>query len=160
MNVSPSSKSKPGRRIGFVQSGWHTDIVDICRSSFLTEIGRLGIDESEIDVYKVTGAFEIPLHAKRLAESGRYGAVVGAGLVVDGGIYRHEFVADAVVSGLMQVQLDTGVPVISAVLTPQHFHEHEAHRAFFSEHFEIKGAEAARACVHTVEALAKLPDPV
>ena len=56
------------------------------------------------------GAFEIPLHAKRLATSGRYAAVVGAGLVVDGGIYRHEFVADAVVNGLMRVQLDTDVP--------------------------------------------------
>jgi 6,7-dimethyl-8-ribityllumazine synthase len=160
MSAIPSSESRLSRRVAFVQSGWHMDIVDICRSSFLAEIGRFGIDKSEIDVYKVTGAFEIPLHAKRLAESGHYGAVVGAGLVVDGGIYRHEFVADAVVSGLMQVQLDTGVPVISAVLTPHHFHEHEAHQDFFSEHFEIKGAEAARACVHTVEALAKLPDPV
>ena len=63
--------------------------------------------------------------------------------VVDGGIYRHEFVADAVIGGLMRVQLDTGVPVISAVLTPHHFHEHETHRAFFFEHLETKGAEAA-----------------
>lgn len=159
MSASPSSSSKLSWRIAFVQSGWHMDIVNVCRSSFLAEIGRLGINESEIDLYEVTGAFEIPLHAKRLAESGRYSAVVGAGLVVDGGIYRHEFVAGAVVSGLMQVQLDTGVPVISAILTPHHFHEHETHRAFFSEHFETKGAEAARACAHTVEALAKLPDP-
>lgn len=159
MNVSPSSEGKPSQRIAFVQSDWHMDIVDICRSSFLAEIGRLGIDESEVDFYKVTGAFEIPLHAKRLAESGRYSAVVGAGLIVDGGIYRHEFVAGAVVSGLMQVQLDTHVPIISAILTPHHFHEHETHHAFFSKHFETKGAEAARACVRTVEALAKLPDP-
>lgn len=159
MTVSPSDASKPGRRIAFVQSGWHKDIVDVSRRSFLAEIERLGFDESEVDLYEVTGAFEIPLHAKRLAGSGRYSAVVGAGLVVDGGIYRHEFVAEAVISGLMRVQLDTGVPVISAVLTPHHFHEHETHHAFFSEHFETKGAEAARACVRTVEALAELPAP-
>lgn len=157
MTVSPSDASKQSRRIAFVQSGWHKDIVDVSRRSFLAEIERLGYDESEVDLYEVTGAFEIPLHAKRLADSGRYSAVVGAGLVVDGGIYRHEFVAEAVISGLMRVQLDTGVPVISAVLTPHHFHEHETHHAFFSEHFETKGAEAARACVRTVEALAALP---
>lgn len=157
MTVSPSDASNQGRRIAFVQSGWHKDIVDVSRRSFLAEIERLGFDESEVDLYEVTGAFEIPLHAKRLASSGRYSAVVGAGLVVDGGIYRHEFVAEAVISGLMRVQLDTGVPVISAVLTPHHFHEHETHHAFFSEHFETKGAEAARACVRTVEALAELP---
>ena len=87
----------------------------------------------------MTGAFEIPLHAKRLAESGRYRAVVASGLVVDGGIYRHEFVAEAVIDGLMRVQLDTGVPVFSAVLTPHHFHEHLDHERFFHEHFQAQG---------------------
>jgi 6,7-dimethyl-8-ribityllumazine synthase len=90
-------------------------------------------------------------------ESGRYSAVVAAGLVVDGGIYRHEFVAEAVIGGLMRVQLDTGVPVISAVLTPHHFHEHQTHQAFFSEHFVVKGVEAARATADTIAAVAKLP---
>lgn len=146
-----------GRRIAFVQSGWHKEIVDECRKSFLAEIEDLGIDSAEVDLFEVTGAFEIPLHAKKLAASSRYGAIVGAGFVVDGGIYRHEFVADAVINGLMRVQLDTGVPVISAVLTPHHFHEHAAHQDFFFEHFKIKGAEAARACAHTMDALAKLP---
>lgn len=146
-----------GNRIAFVQSSWHKEIVDRCQESFLAEVGQLGVDPADVDVFEVTGAFEIPLHAKRLAASGHYGAVVAAGFVVDGGIYRHEFVAEAVISGLMRVQLDTGVPVISAVLTPHHFHEHEVHQDFFSEHFKLKGAEAARACAATIEALAKLP---
>ena len=103
------------------------------------------------------GAFEIPLHAKRLARSGLYAAVVGAGLVVDGGIYRHEFVAEAVINGLMDVQLETEVPVISAVLTPHHFHGHDEHIRFFGDHFEVKGAEAARACAETIRCLARLP---
>jgi 6,7-dimethyl-8-ribityllumazine synthase len=145
------------RRIAFVQSSWHKDLVDQSRTSFVTELGQLGVAESQVDFFEVTGAFEIPLHAKRLAESGNYDAVVAAGLVVDGGIYRHEFVAEAVIGGLMRVQLDTGVAVISAVLTPHHFHEHETHRAFFFEHLKTKGTEAARACVHTVEALDRLP---
>ena len=148
-----------GGRIAFVQSSWHEEIVDVCRASFLAEIERLGVPGSQVDRYEVTGAFEIPLHAKRLAASGRYAPIVAAGLVVDGGIYRHEFVAEAVIGGLMRVQLDSGVPVISAVLTPHHFHEHEAHASFFSSHFEVKGREAARACAHTVEALDRLPAP-
>jgi 6,7-dimethyl-8-ribityllumazine synthase len=143
--------------IAFVQSSWHKEIVDVCRDSFLAEIERLGTAGSEIDRYEVTGAFEIPLHAQKLAASGRYAAIVAAGLVVDGGIYRHEFVAEAVISGLMRVQLDSGVPIISAVLTPHHFHEHEAHGSFFSSHFEVKGREAARACADTIAALERLP---
>jgi 6,7-dimethyl-8-ribityllumazine synthase len=145
------------RRIAFVQSCWHKDLVDQSRTTFIAESGQLGIAESQIDVFEVTGAFEIPLHTKRLAESGAYEAIVAAGLVVDGGIYRHEFVANAVIDGLMRVQLDTGVPVISAVLTPHHFHEHETHRAFFFEHLRTKGVEAARACTHTIDALDRLP---
>lgn len=150
-------ESDQDRRIAFVQSCWHKDLVDQSRTTFIAEIGQLGIQKSQIDLFEVTGAFEIPLHAMRLAESGTYDAIVAAGLVVDGGIYRHEFVADAVIGGLMRVQLDTGVPVISAVLTPHHFHEHETHRAFFFGHLEAKGVEAARACAHTIDALERLP---
>ena len=144
-------------RIAFVQSEWHGDIVDGCRDSFLHEIGRLGIPTERVDLFRVPGAFEIPLVAKRLACSGRYVAVVGAGLVVDGGIYRHEFVADAVISGLMSVQLDTGIPVISAVLTPHRFHEHVEHTEFFAGHLSRKGVEVAQACARTIDTLAALP---
>ena len=102
------------------------------------------------------GAFEIPLHAKRLARSGRYSGIVGCALVVDGGIYRHEFVASTVVNSLMQVQLETDVPVFSAVLTPHHFHEHVEHRKYFHRHFAVKGTEVAEACVKTLEALKRV----
>ncbi len=146
-----------GDRLAFVQSTWHEEIVDRCRDSFLAEIAILGVGQDRVDLYRVPGAFEIPLHAQRLATSGRYAAIVGAGLVIDGGIYRHDFVAEAVINGLMRVQLDHDVPVISAVLTPHHFHNHDEHASFFSEHFTVKGVEAARACARTVESLARLP---
>src|SRR5215475_9265853 len=138
-------------KIAFIQSCWHKDIVDQARLSFLAEMARRGFPDDAIDRYEVPGAFEIPLLAKQLAQRGRYGAIVAAGFVVDGGIYRHEFVADAVIAGLMRVQLDTEVPVISAVLTPQRFHEHDEHRKFFLDHFVVKGGEAARACARTIE---------
>jgi 6,7-dimethyl-8-ribityllumazine synthase len=152
-----SSAAKAGERIAFVQAGWHRDIVQQCRLSFVAEMIQLGYLESDIDFFDVAGAFEIPLHAQLLANSGRYGAVVAAALVVNGGIYRHEFVADAVISGLMQVQLGTGVPVLSAVLTPHHFHAGEEHQQFFFDHFKVKGVEVARACVATMHALRQLP---
>ena len=103
------------RRVAFIQACWHRDIVDQSRHAFIEEMQRQGYAAGEIHCFEVGGAFEIPLHAKRLAKSGRYAGIVAAGLVVDGGIYRHEFVAQAVIEGLMQVQLDTDVPEFSAV---------------------------------------------
>jgi len=145
------------RRLAFVQACWHKDLVDQIKEGFAGEIAELGTPAENIDYFEVTGAFEIPLHARRLAATGTYDAIVAAGLVVDGGIYRHEFVAEAVIGGLMRVQLETGVPIISAVLTPHHFQEHGTHRSFFFDHLETKGTEAARACSHTVDALERLP---
>ena len=147
------------RRIAFVQACWHKEIVDRCRVSFTAEIAKHGFGEADVDFFEVPGSLEIPLHALLLAESGRYAAVVAAGFVVNGGIYRHEFVAEAVISGLMRVQLDTKVPVISAVLTPQHFHEHDEHQKFFYDHFVVKGAEAAAACAATIDKIGRLRSP-
>ena len=143
-------------RIAFVQAGWHADIVDRSRVAFVKAIRQHGIPASRVERHRVPGAFEIPLRAKLLAQSGRYAAIVAAGLVVDGGIYRHEFVAASVIDGLMKVQLETEVPVISVVLTPQRFHEHDAHRDFFRNHFLIKGAEAAEACAAAIDGLRAL----
>src|SRR5258707_554113 len=154
-----SAEHRNARRIAFVQACWHKDIVDRCRVSFTAEIAKHGFGDDDIDFFEVPGSLEIPLHALLLAESGRYAAIVATGFVVNGGIYRHEFVADAVISGLMRVQLDTTVPVISAVLTPQNFHEHEEHRKFFYDHFVVKGAEAAAACAATVEKIRRLRSP-
>lgn len=142
-------------RIAFIHASWHSDIVQRGRDSFLAEMKRQGITAASIDVLDVPGAFELPLLAKKLALSSQYRAVVACGFVVNGGIYRHEFVADAVVSGLMQVQLDTSVPVFSVVLTPLNFHESQEHQRFFGDHFVVKGKEAARACVATLAAHAK-----
>lgn len=146
-------------RIAFIQAGWHRDIVAQCRLSFIAEMAALGFAESDIDVIDVSGAFEIPLHAQVLAKSGRYAAIAASALVVDGGIYRHDFVADAVISGMMQVQLATSVPVLSAVLTPHHFHACREHQEFYFQHFKVKGVELATACAATVRSLQRLAQP-
>jgi 6,7-dimethyl-8-ribityllumazine synthase len=156
--IAPRSEHPPESeaRVAFIQACWHREIVDRARDSFVATMERRGIARSRIDLFETPGSFEIPLQAKLLARSGRYAAIVAAGLVVDGGIYRHEFVADAVISGLMQVQLETEVPVLSVVLTPQHFHGHEEHQKFFFDHFVVKGEEAAEACLRTLENMSRL----
>ncbi|MFQ3244174.1 MAG: 6,7-dimethyl-8-ribityllumazine synthase [Arenicella sp.] len=146
--TKPSLDSK---RIAFIQACWHRDIVDQLRDSFATEFASLS--SLTIDFFELPGAYEIPLHAKTLAETGKYAGIVAAGLVVDGGIYRHDFVASTVIDGLMRAQMDTGVPVFSAVLTPHHFHAGDEHSTFFKEHFVKKGKEAAHACVQTISSL-------
>lgn len=150
---SGSSALPANSRFAFIQSCWHDDIVNQGRDAYLSEMKRQGVPSKAIDLMEVPGAFELPLLAKRLAESGQYAAIVACGFVVNGGIYRHEFVAEAVVSGLMSVQLETDVPVLSVVLTPLNFHDHEDHQRFFAEHFVVKGMQAAQACVQTVAAL-------
>jgi 6,7-dimethyl-8-ribityllumazine synthase len=145
--------TKP-QRVAFVQSSWHRDVVEECRIAFLAECEVRHI--TNIDVFEVPGSFEIPLHAQILAKTRRYTAIVAAGLVVDGGIYRHEFVADTVIKALMDVQLKTEVPIFSAVLTPQQFHESAAHFEFFRKHFATKGIEVAEACANTLHSLERL----
>ncbi len=129
-------------KIAFIKARWHADIVDQALAGF-NEKMQADSFACEVKAYDVPGAFEAPLLAKKLAAS--HDAVVVAALVVDGGIYRHDFVAAAVVNGIMQVQLETGVPVFSVSLTPHHFHAHEEHHSYFQAHFLKKGAEAAEA---------------
>jgi 6,7-dimethyl-8-ribityllumazine synthase len=129
-------------RYAFVKANWHADIVSQALDGFLQLIPA-----QQVDVFDVPGAFELPLMARDLAKSGKYAAIAAAALVVDGGIYRHEFVAQAVVNGLMRVALDTGVPILSVSLTPHHFQSTEHHIGIFARHFVEKGREAAQAAL-------------
>ncbi len=129
-------------RYAFVKARWHADIVDRALDGFLELIPA-----EQVDVFDVPGAFEMPLFSRDLAATGKYAAVAAAAFVVDGGIYRHDFVAQAVVDGLMRAGLETGVPVLSVSLTPHHYQETEHHNKIFRAHFVEKGREAARAAL-------------
>lgn len=137
-------------RYAFIKANWHADIVDRALDGF-AEI----IPMDQIDVFDVPGAFEMPLLARDLASTGRYAAVACAAFVVDGGIYRHDFVAQAVVDGLMRAGLDSGVPVLSVSLTPHQYQETDHHNAIYRAHFVEKGREAARAALMIGQARAK-----
>jgi 6,7-dimethyl-8-ribityllumazine synthase len=149
-------ESMARKPIAYIQASWHTEITDHCKTAFMAELARHGYQAGDVEFFSAPGSLEIPLMARKLAKSGRYAAVCASGLVVDGGIYRHEFVAQAVLQGIVQTSLDTEVPVLSAVLTPHHYHEHAVHEAFFREHMRTKGTELAQACVSIIEKLAAL----
>jgi 6,7-dimethyl-8-ribityllumazine synthase len=131
-------------KIAFIKANWHAEIVDQVLKGFEADMAATG-RKVAISTYDVPGAFEMPLLAKKLGETGLFDAIVAAALVVNGGIYRHEFVAQAVVTGLMDAQMATGVPTFSVSLTPHHFHDSEVHHDFYFDHFVKKGAEAANA---------------
>ncbi|MEK0164986.1 6,7-dimethyl-8-ribityllumazine synthase [Phaeobacter sp. JH18-32] len=132
-------------RFAFIKAHWHSDIVDRALEGF-----QQLIPAEQIDVFDVPGAFEMPLLAKDLAKTGKYDAIACAAFVVDGGIYRHDFVAQAVVDGLMQAGMETGVPVLSVSLTPHHYQETDHHNAIYRAHFVDKGREAANAALMIV----------
>ena len=134
-------------RFAFIKAQWHADIVDASLDGFCEVIPA-----NTVETFDVPGAFEMPLMAKKLAETGRYAAVVCAAFVVDGGIYRHDFVASTVVDGLMRVGLDTGVPVLSVSLTPHQYQETDHHDRIFRDHFVTKGREAAKAALGILKA--------
>lgn len=130
--------------IAFIKASWHKEIVSKALEGFQQELTLQNV-AAEVKTLDVPGAFEMPLLAQRLAKTGNYDAIVCAALVVDGGIYRHDFVAQAVVDGLMNVQLSTNVPVFSVSLTPHNFQPADEFIQFYEKHFVKKGAEAARA---------------
>lgn len=125
--------------IAYVQASWYNEIIDHCKQAFMAEVTKRGYQADTIEFLSAPGSVEIPLLAKKLAKSGRYAAVCASGLVVDGGIYRHDFVAHAVLQGIVQTSLETEIPVLSAVLTPHHFHDHAIHEEFFKEQMRTKG---------------------
>ncbi|MEN8891341.1 6,7-dimethyl-8-ribityllumazine synthase [Planktotalea arctica] len=136
-------------KIAFIKAQWHAEIVDRALVGFEADMD--GVDATvQITAFDVPGAFEMPLLAKKLGVSGDFDAVVCAALVVDGGIYRHDFVAAAVVNGLMEAQMSTGVPTFSVSLTPHHFQPTAEHIGFYTDHFVKKGAEAAQAVRQTL----------
>ena len=147
MQTTPAPPLAGYERVAVVCAAWHADIVGQARASLLAALQSQGVTGERVDSFDVPGAFEIPLLVQTLARAGQHQAIVAIALVVDGGIYRHDFVASTVVDALMRVQLASGVPVINVVLTPKAFHEHADHQAFFSAHFVKKGVEAAQACL-------------
>lgn len=108
-------RSPPGARYAIVASRWNAAIVDALVAGARGALAARGVVDDAIDVIRVPGAWELPVIAARLAAD-RYAAIIALGCVVRGDTRHYEHVADQCAAGLMQVALDTGVPVLNGVL--------------------------------------------
>lgn len=109
--------AREGTRIAVVAARFNEFITSRLLSGCEDGLVRHGVDTEQIDVAWVPGAFEIPVVAQRLAESGRYDAVICLGAVIRGSTSHYDYVCAEVSKGVAQVSLKTGLPVLFGVLT-------------------------------------------
>lgn len=106
-----------GLKVGIVAGRFNEFIVSKLVGGALDALKRHGVDENDVDLAWVPGAFEIPLIAKKMAESGKYDAVVTLGAVIRGATPHFDYVCNECAKGVAAVSLSTGVPTIFGVLT-------------------------------------------
>jgi len=106
-----------GLRFGIVVSRFNDFICDRLLGGALDALKRSGAEDTNIDVFKVPGAFEIPLLAKKVAGTGRYDAVICLGAVIRGATPHFDYVANEVSKGVASVSLDASIPIAFGVLT-------------------------------------------
>jgi 6,7-dimethyl-8-ribityllumazine synthase len=142
-----------GMRLAVVASRFNDDVTKLLLDGALYELADRGLEPESIPVVWVPGAFEIPLIAKQLAESGERDAVICVGAVIRGDTPHFDFVATECASGISRVALETGVPIAFGVLTTDDRDQALA-RAGGPE--GNKGAEAAASAVEMVDLLRQL----
>jgi 6,7-dimethyl-8-ribityllumazine synthase len=136
-----------GFRFAIVASRWNDFISARLVEGALDALERLGAEEKEVAVYKVPGAFEIPLLALKLAGSGNFDAVICVGTIIRGQTPHFEYIADAVAGGIARAGLQTGIPVVFGVITADNF-DQAIERAGVK--LGNKGFEAATTAVELV----------
>lgn len=143
--ISPNHDGS-GLRIGIVQSRFNPEVgaalLDSCREA----LGRHGVRADDITLVTVPGALESPLALQKLAQTGRYDALVALGAVIRGETYHFELVSNESGSGITAVQLDFGVPIANGILTTEN-DEQAAVRA------REKGADCALAAIEMANLL-------
>ncbi|SMB23837.1 riboflavin synthase beta chain [Sterolibacterium denitrificans] len=135
-----------GLRVGIVISRFNPEIGDGLRKACVDELIRLGVDAAAVTLASVPGALELPLVLQTMAQSGRYHALVAIGCVIRGETYHFEVVSNESARGILDVQLNTGIPIANAVLTTEDDDQALARMA-------VKGAEAAQAAVEMANLL-------
>ena len=150
-NIEPDLDGK-GLRIAIVWSRFNEDLVRELVTACDKQLVALGVDPADIDVVSVPGALEIPLALQTLAlerrgfAGRRYDALVALGAVVRGETYHFEIVANESARGIIDVQLETGIPIANGVLTTDTDEQARSRAA-------VKGAEAGRVAVEMANTL-------
>ena len=129
-----------GKKIGVVLSRFNSNIGDGLLSACYDELLKLGVNKDDIRIAIVPGALETPLILQHMALSERFDALIALGAIIRGETYHFEVVANESARGILEVQLNTGVPVANAVLTTE-----DDDQALARMH--IKGAEAAQVAI-------------
>jgi 6,7-dimethyl-8-ribityllumazine synthase len=157
MAILEGDFSPPTGRFAIVVSRFNALVTEAlwtgCRDAFL----RHGVAEDRLDVARVPGSFEIPVVARRLAESGRYAAVICLGCVIRGETGHYDHVAGQAAAGIMQASVSTGVPVIFGILTTDTVDQALNRSGLKAGN---KGAEAALAAIEMVNLLATIDDRI
>ncbi|RYL95248.1 6,7-dimethyl-8-ribityllumazine synthase [Sporolactobacillus sp. THM7-4] len=112
-----------GLKVGIVVSRFNDFITTRLLSGARDALVRHGVEDENIDVAWVPGAFEIPLLAKKMAETGRYHTILALGAVIRGATSHYDYVCNEVSKGVARISLDTGVPVVFGVLTTENIEQ-------------------------------------
>lgn len=141
------------QRIAIVSTRWNHLIVDRLVDGAQTAFLQHGGDNEQLEHYLVAGAHELPLVSRKLAETGRYDAIVCLGAVIRGDTDHYDYVAGAAANGILNTTLQTGVPISFGVLTTNTT-EQALERAGIKS--GNKGAEAMLAMLETVNLLRQI----
>src|SRR5262245_4649008 len=140
-----------GLRVGIVVSRFNQQIGDKLVAACCSELARHGVREGDVRVITVPGALEIPLALQKLANTGKYDALIALGAVIRGETYHFEVVANESASGITSVALDSGVPVANGVLTTDDEKQALAR-------VPQKGADCARVAIEMARLLKRLDE--
>ena len=143
-----------GLRIAVLASRFNETITKSLVDGALSGLRRHGLDDASITVAWVPGAFELPMTARRLADSGEFDAIVCLGAVIRGATSHYDYVCSQAAAGIARVSLDTGVPVIFGVLTTENI-EQAIERS--GTKAGNKGFDSAVAAIEMADLLRQLP---
>ncbi|UCV04203.1 6,7-dimethyl-8-ribityllumazine synthase [Dechloromonas denitrificans] len=129
-----------GLKVGVVMSRFNLPVCEGLLSACVNELKRLGVADADIVIANVPGALEIPLVLQSMAQTGRFNALVALGAVIRGETYHFEVVSNDSCRAIMDVQLDTGVPIANGILTCESDEQAEVR-------MQPKGADCAQAAV-------------
>ena len=135
-----------GLAIGIVMSRFNPDIGEGLLAACVAELKRLGVADGDIEIASVPGALEIPLVLQTMAQSDRYDALIALGAVIRGETYHFEVVSNDSCRAVMEVQLDTGIPVANGILTCEDDDQALART-------QTKGSDCAQAAVEMANLL-------
>ncbi len=135
-----------GLAVGVVMSRFNQDIGEGLLAACTGELKRLGVAEGDIEIATVPGALEIPIVLQTMAQSRRFDALVALGAVIRGDTYHFEVVSNDACRAVMEVQLETGVPVANGILTCENDDQALAR-------MQQKGSDCAQAAVEVANLL-------